>query len=172
MQPEQAYSLAQYLLSVIDREHATTRSVIAAVPHDRGDYKPDPRSKSAIDIAWHLASSEWFFARIALDGALPPGEGTRPEHVKTSADVLKFYDETVAPAKAELKKLTAEQLVKMIDFHGFFTAPAVVYLSLLQNHAIHHRGQLSVYLRPMGAKVPSIYGPSADEDIRPATAKA
>jgi uncharacterized damage-inducible protein DinB len=172
MQPEQAHGIAQFLLSVIDREHPTTRNVLAAVPHDKGDYKPDPKSKSAIDLAWHIASAEWFFARIAIDAALPSGEGNRPEHVKTSADVVKFYDETVAPVKAELKNLTPEQLVRTIDFHGMFTLPAVVYLNLLQNHTIHHRGQLSAYLRPMGAKVPSIYGPSGDEEVQPAAANA
>jgi uncharacterized damage-inducible protein DinB len=56
-----------------------------------------------------------------------------------------------------------EQLTTPVDFLGAFNFPAVLYLSFVNNHSIHHRGQLSVYLRPMGAKVPSIYGGSADE---------
>ena len=171
MQPEQAHGLAQFLAQVIEREHGTTRKVIAAIPEDKCNYQPDPKSKSALDLAWHLAGSEWFFCRIALDGAMPVRDPGRPENVKTPADVLKFYDETVAAAKAELKNLTPEQCAKRVDFFGMFEMPAVAYLNLLTNHSAHHRGQLSVYLRPMGAKVPSIYGPSADEDVRrPASA--
>jgi uncharacterized damage-inducible protein DinB len=56
-------------------------------------------------------------------------------------------------------------LLKSINFHNVFEFPAVVYLQLMVNHSIHHRGQLSAYLRPMGAKVPAIYGGSADEPI-------
>jgi uncharacterized damage-inducible protein DinB len=65
---------------------------------------------------------------------------------------------------AQAKTLTGEQLAKEIKFY-MFNLPAVSYLNFAQVHSIHHRGQLSVYLRPMGAKVPSIYGGSADEPI-------
>ena len=164
MQPDQAYGLAQFLLPNVEREHKTTRKVLAAVPADQGDYRPDPKSMSAFELAWHLASSERMFARMVLDGAGPQG-GARPEDVKTPADVVRYYDEVVAPVKEQLKSTTAETFVTPIDFHGMFTGPAAIYLNIMLQHSAHHRGQLSVYLRPMGAKVPSIYGPSGDEDI-------
>lgn len=166
MQPSEAYTVAQFLLPAIRHEHDKTRRVIEAVPADKCSYTPDDRSMTAIDLAWHLASSEWMFSRMVLDGQTPGGEGKRPENIKTPADVLKFYDETVAPVKGELKNATPEQLAKVIDFHGVFQAPGVAYMNLMLNHSSHHRGQLSVYLRPMGAKVPGIYGPSADEPIQ------
>ena len=165
MQPEQAYGLAQFLLHNVEQEQKTTRKVLAAVPADKGDYRPDPKSKTAFDLAWHLAASEQMFARTILEGALPTGGIPRPEDIKTPADVVRYYDEVVAPAKSGLKTATAEQYAKLIDFHGVFNGPGVIFLNVMLQHSAHHRGQLSVYLRPMGAKVPSIYGPSGDEEI-------
>jgi uncharacterized damage-inducible protein DinB len=68
---------------------------------------------------------------------------------------------------AQVKALSDDQLLKPISFFGIMTQPAVTYLSFLLMHGIHHRGQLSTYLRAMGAKVPSIYGGSADEPFPP-----
>jgi uncharacterized damage-inducible protein DinB len=164
MQPEQAYGVAQFLLRNVENEQKTTRRVLAAVPSDRGDYRPDPKSKTAFDLAWHLASSEQFFATMILDGVMPT-PGPRPDDVKTPADVVRYYDEVVVPLKEPLKSATPDQYAKPIDFRGLFTGPGVAFLSIMLHHSAHHRGQLSVYLRPMGAKVPSIYGPSGDEEI-------
>ena len=73
-----------------------------------------------------------------------------------------WYTENFGPRFEGLTKLSSEQLLKVIDFRGMFQLPAVTYLAFLLHHSIHHRGQLSMYLRPMGAKVPSIYGESYD----------
>ncbi|MBZ5651977.1 MAG: DinB family protein, partial [Acidobacteriia bacterium] len=72
------------------------------------------------------------------------------------------FDESFAANLQKLEGLSGEPLVRMIDFRGMFQLPAVGFIQLALNHTIHHRGQLSVYLRPMGAKVPSIYGESYD----------
>ena len=165
MQPAEANELGRFLTGVVEREHATTRKVIAAIPEGKEDYRPDPRAMSAVDLAWHLAGSELMFATMVVEGALPTSDRSRPENVKTAADVVRFYDEKVAPAKAQLKSATLEQFAKVIDFRGVLTAPAAVFLNILVSHSSHHRGQLSVYLRPMGAKVPSIYGQSGDEEV-------
>ena len=63
----------------------------------------------------------------------------------------------------QIRQMSGEQLAATLNFFGVAEFPAVVYLTWLSNHSIHHRGQLSAYLRPMGAKVPAIYGPSGDE---------
>ena len=68
----------------------------------------------------------------------------------------------LGPHFEKLTKLPNEQLVKIVDFRGMFQLPAVMYLNILMHHSIHHRGQLSMYLRPMGAKVPAMYGESHD----------
>lgn len=148
----------------MQNERKATRRVIESVPADKGDYKPDPVSMSALDLAWHIASSECFFINGVVNRKFEGG-GSKPEHIKTSADVLKWYDENIANATAAVSVLKGDVLAQNLDFMGFFNLPAVAYLSFMTSHSIHHRGQLSAYLRPMGAKVPGIYGPSADEPI-------
>lgn len=71
-----------------------------------------------------------------------------------------------------LKQVKGEQLIQPVDFRGLFQFPAVIYLQLGLSHSIHHRGQLSMYLRPMGAKVPSIYGESYDARVAREAAQA
>jgi uncharacterized damage-inducible protein DinB len=94
-----------------------------------------------------------------------------PSSIKTPADLLKWYDENHSKATAELAQVQGDNLATPIDFFGMFSFPAVAYAGFMCSHSIHHRGQLSSYLRPMGGKVPSIYGPSADEGL-PARASA
>ena len=77
--------------------------------------------------------------------------------------VAKWYAETFEMNFNRLTKLSSGQLVKIIDFRGIRQMPAVIYLLSGMSHTIHHRGQLATYLRPMGAKVPSIYGMSYDD---------
>ncbi|HYL73103.1 MAG TPA: DinB family protein [Bryobacteraceae bacterium] len=167
MTNDQAEFLLNHVyLPQIHNERATTRRVIEAVPAENCEYKPDPKSMSAIELAWHIASSECFFMNGVADAAFNPGGGARPDSVKTPADVLAWYDENSAKATARLAALKGDALTRMIDFFGVFNLPGIVYVGLMSNHSIHHRGQLSAYLRPMGAKVPRIYGGSADEPIQ------
>ena len=166
------FLLTQIYLPQIQHERKTTRRVIEAVPADKSSYRPDPVSKTAFELAWHLASSECFFLNGVAAGKFERG-GSMPESIKTPADILKWYDENSAKATAAVSGLKGDHLVRDIDFAGVFNLPAIAYLGLMNSHSIHHRGQLSTYLRPMGAKVPGIYGPSADEPIEiPATANS
>ena len=173
MTPDQAeFLLNQIYLPQIENERKTTRRVIEAVPVDKSAWRPDSTSKTALDLAWHLAASECFFLNGVATGKFE-ASGSMPENIKTSADVLKWYDENSAKATAGLKGLKGDALTKSLDFRGVFSLPAVAYLGLVNNHSIHHRGQLATYLRPMGAKVPRIYGGSADEPMElPAAAKS
>ncbi|HEX4595239.1 MAG TPA: DinB family protein [Bryobacteraceae bacterium] len=173
MNPEQAtFLLNEIYLPQIRNEHKTTRRVIEAIPCDNCGWKPDPTSKSALELAWHIASSECFFLNgIALGKYERTGDGSMPSSIKTPADLLKWYDENHSKATAELAQVQGDNLATPIDFFGMFSFPAVAYAGFMCSHSIHHRGQLSSYLRPMGGKVPSIYGPSADEGL-PARASA
>jgi uncharacterized damage-inducible protein DinB len=172
MTPDQAtFLLNDVYLPQIRNEQATTRRVIQAVPVDQGAWKPDPKSMSALELAWHIASAEPFFMNGIVQGTFVSDGGSMPDSIKTTADVVKWYDENFATAVAQLAQAKGEDLVRPIDFFGMFNFPGIDYARLMCNHAIHHRGQLSSYLRPMGAKVPQIYGPSADEPMTtPATA--
>jgi uncharacterized damage-inducible protein DinB len=159
MTPETAQTIADFLTPQLAQEHAITRKVLAAVPADNFTYKPSEKCMSAIDLATHIAAAEAFF----LNGVINGGFEWKQPDLKTPAEVLKFYDD-VAPLIEQVSKLPAEKLAQVISF-AIFNNPAVAYLQLHLNHNAHHRGQLSAYLRPMGARVPSIYGPSADESV-------
>jgi uncharacterized damage-inducible protein DinB len=82
--------------------------------------------------------------------------------VRNSADIANWYAQTFAVDFDRLAGLSGEQLIKVLDFRGLFQLPAVSYLEFGIRHSIHHRGQLSAYLRAMGGKVPAIYGESYD----------
>jgi uncharacterized damage-inducible protein DinB len=162
MNAELAKAIADYTLNDNDSERDTNKRVIAAIPAGQESYSPDAKSMPALKLAWHIASAEWFFLNGVCTGQFAAGGGEMPESVKTAQDVLTWYDENVPPVLAKAKALTGDDLAKVVDFFGMMQAPAVVYLTLMVKHGVHHRGQLSAYLRPMGAKVPGIYGPSAD----------
>ena len=136
--------------------------VIQAIPLDKGDYRPDTVSKTALELAWHIAAAEKRFLSGICTGAFDFAPIHRPESIDDSAKIAAWFDETFRANLQQVEGLSGEQLAKMIDFRGIFQQPAVLFLGLSQNHSIHHRGQLSMYLRPMGAKVPSIYGESYD----------
>ncbi|HKS76794.1 MAG TPA: DinB family protein, partial [Terriglobales bacterium] len=82
------------------------------------------------------------------------------------AELVQWYDENFTRGLDRVRSLTPQQLATPIDFLGVFNYPAVFYLAFLNNHSIHHRGELATYLRPMGSKVPSIYGGSYDEPFQ------
>jgi uncharacterized damage-inducible protein DinB len=158
--PEQALFLFETLLPSLENEHRITMKLLRAVPAGKADYRPDPNSMSAFDLCWHMAAAETRFLR-----SIPVGEFyTGPiEKVKTMEEVIAFYEENFERDLAALKAASGEQLARIMDFRGMFQLPAVSFISFSTGHIIHHRGQLSVYLRPMGVKVPSIYGESFDD---------
>ena len=152
-------------LDGILREAEITKKVIAAVPDAASSYKHDPHGRTAKELAWHLANTDVQF----MDGIADlKFKMESPEHPpQTSAEVVAWYDERMKRGAARVAAMTPEQLMTPIPFFGVFNLPAVLYLGFLNNHSIHHRGELATYLRPMGAKVPSIYGGSYDEPMQP-----
>lgn len=163
MKPEQAeFALHAMFLPALKNEHRITSSVIQAIPRDKGDYRPDEISRSALDLGWHIAATEMRFMDAVANGGFDYTSNPMPQAIKNSADLAEWYGPEFEKRLTGLSKLSAEQLTKVIDFRGMFQFPAVQYLAFLLHHTVHHRGQLSTYLRPMGAKVPSIYGESYD----------
>src|SRR5438067_1605325 len=156
LQPEQALFLRDAAaVPALKNEHPVTRRVIEAVPLDKSDYRPDAIGKSAIDLAWHIVGAEHRFMDAVLTGAFDFNNTGRPESMRTSADVARWYADTFARDIERVLAAPADQLTRIIDFRGVFQLPAVAYLQIAVHHSIHHRGQLSMYLRPMGAKVPA-----------------
>ena len=161
MTPDQAAFLLQTYLGTLKVESRTTKNVLQAVPADRADYRPDPVSKSAIELVRHIAAADIRFLDVVRAGAFTAGPGI-PEGIGTPAEIATWYETTYAEAFEALAKATPDQLLKVVDFRGLFQRPAVMFLASGLSHTIHHRGQLSSYLRSMGAKVPAIYGESYD----------
>ncbi len=162
MTSDQATFLRDFLLKAIQDEYPTTRRVIEAVPDEKSDYRPDPKSMTARELAWHIIDAEFLFLKGVSSGAFTAAEPT-VNKTKNIAEMLDVYEAGFKEGITNVKNLSAADLTKPISFFDIFNYPAVEYLNFLLQHSIHHRGQLSKYLRPMGSKVPAIYGPSADE---------
>lgn len=160
--PEQARTILEADLRILAMEQPITSSVIAAIPPDQVAYTPDPVTRSAIELAWHIVTAEHRFLSAVVDGAFDFTPRPRPETVRTPADVNAWWNERRPGLLERLKALPDAALTKPVDFRGQFTLPAVGFVRFILNHTTHHRGQLSMYLRPMGAAVPSIYGESFD----------
>jgi uncharacterized damage-inducible protein DinB len=171
MTPEQAtFLLNEIYLPQLRNEQKLTRRVIESVPADQCAYKPDPKAKSAFELASHIAGSEMLFLHLAATGQFDRSTAAVPESVKTPEALCAWYDENYAKAVDKLTACSAEDLAKPATF-AIFTMPAVAFAGFMLSHSIHHRGQLSTYLRPMGSKIPRIYGGSADEPL-PAQSQA
>jgi len=162
LSPQFAAGLREIMLQGLARELETTKKVLAAIPDDKRNYRPDPKSRTAWELAWHLASSDVQMTDEVADHKFQM-EPRFKEEPKNVAALVAWYETQFDRAIARVRAMTPEQLCTPVDFYGAFNMPVVFYLSFVNNHSIHHRGQLATYLRPMGSKVPSIYGGSADE---------
>ncbi len=164
MTAEQAMFLLQNVyLGTLKNESRVTKKILEAVPADKCEYRPDPVSKSAIELVRHIAAADNRFLEMVINGVFDTNAAVIPETVKTPQEIAAWYEERFTKNFETLSKLSGEQLVKMVDFRGMFQRPAITFAMLGLHHTIHHRGQLSSYLRSMGAKVPSIYGESYDD---------
>jgi uncharacterized damage-inducible protein DinB len=175
MTAEQARTIAEYFAGMMENEGGTTTRVLEAVPNDRRDYKPDDKSRSAWELATHLATADLWFIDSICDGAFvwdADGEKKDKAGLQTTDDVVEFYSREFPKRIERLRTTPGEQLAKEIDFFGMMKQPAIMFLGMANNHGIHHRGQLAAYLRAMGSKVPSLYGGSADEPFQAEAAQA
>ena len=152
----------EVMLPILKSESRTTASVLAAAPNAHLDYRPDPCAKSASELIRHIASAENLFLKTVADAAFMPGSVKVPAELQAPKDIVEWYEKEYAKNFDAVSALSGEQLIKMVDFRGLFARPAYAFLQFGLVHTVHHRGQLSTYLRPMGGKVPAIYGESYD----------
>jgi uncharacterized damage-inducible protein DinB len=141
-----------------ENEAKTTRNVLARIP-ESSDYRPDPRSRTAQEIAWQIVSEE-----KSLIDALETGKmGWAPDPMPaTMTDVVAAYEKQSASIVQRLKALPNARWNGSLEFFGHSRTASTMAWSFLFD-IVHHRGQITTYLRPMGSTVPQIYGPSADE---------
>ena len=161
-------STIEALLQELEQEAQTTRRVLERVPGDRLGWKPHDRSWSLGQLALHVATVPGAIAEIAQQSPFPLPQFNQPSPTST-AEVMSAFDQSLGKARAILGTMDDSALTKMwrvVDGDREVMAIPVgaVLRSIMLNHWYHHRGQLSVYLRQVGAQVPSIYGPSADEN--------
>ena len=163
MDPKEAKALADFLVADFEYEMQTTLRVLQAVPDSNLDYRPDPKSKTGLGLVRHIALEDpWFLNCIANGEFTNPPDDSDACGIMNSADAAARYKEKLPQALGRVRGLSGEKLATIIDVFGVVQAPGVNLLSIATKHSVHHRGQLSTYLRAMGGKVPGIYGPSAD----------
>jgi uncharacterized damage-inducible protein DinB len=159
-------SFAETLLPEFDQEMATTRRVLERVPDDRGEWKPHPKSFSIGHLAQLVAwMPGWITGAVAQDGLdLAKAGGYSQEKTAT---LLAMFDRNVQEARAALQGARDEALAEPWSLRmgdkELMAMPKAAVIRQNVNHLVHHRGQLSVYLRLLDIPVPSIYGPTADE---------
>lgn len=164
MTAEQAVFLLQEVyLGALKNESRLTKKILDAVPADKADYRPDAISKTANELVRHIAGADNRFLEAVISGVFDVNPAMIPENLKTPQEIAAWYEARFAKNFEALRKLRGEQLTKIVDFRGMFQRPAVTFVMMGLHHTIHHRGQLTSYLRSMGAKVPSIYGESYDD---------
>lgn len=154
----------------LDNEISITRRILERVPDDKFDWKPHPKSFSLGQLASHIATiGQWWPLTVStnfLDFAqpMPP-----PKQAATSKELIETFDDTWEKTLAVLWQTEDEAMLENWELRRgekvLLSHPRVVVLrAMIINHMVHHRGQLSVYLRLLDVPVPSIYGPSADDD--------
>ena len=140
------------------KEGTTTRNVLARIP-EGSDYRPDPKSRTAQQIAWQIVGEEKWIIEALENGKAEWAPGAMPATMK---EIVETYDKQNADIVERLKSLPARSWEGELDFFGNKRPAAPMAWSFLFD-IVHHRGQITTYLRPMGAKVPQVYGPSGDE---------
>jgi uncharacterized damage-inducible protein DinB len=166
-------TISQSLLPEFDNEMANTRKTLERVPDDKFAWKPHPKSSAMGPLANHVATLVgWANDSISTDSfdlAPPGGQPSRPPEAANRAELLSIFDQGVARARAAIAGAADEHLMKpwslLHSGKTLMTMPRIAVIrSFVLSHIIHHRAQLGVYLRLNDIPVPSIYGPSADEN--------
>jgi uncharacterized damage-inducible protein DinB len=163
--------IGQKIASELKHEAVSTMKMLERLPDDKLDWKPHEKSMTLGRLASHTAELSGFITRILTSDEMD--FLTReyvPTVVKSSEEAVALFKEKSASALAELEKVTDEKLMENWTMrngdHVIFTMPRIAAIRGVGiSHFIHHRGQLSVYLRMLDIPVPSIYGPSADETM-------
>jgi uncharacterized damage-inducible protein DinB len=167
-------SLGQAMLPEYDQEVQTTRRLLERVPTEKFDWKPHEKSFSFMELVNHLARLPGWGAETvgteALDLAPEGGEYKPPPPAESTEGVLELFDKTTTAFREALAGVGDEELMQpwslLSGGEELFTLPRIAVLrGMILNHIVHHRGQLSVYLRLNDIPVPAIYGPSADEGM-------
>ena len=161
-------ALSKALLPEFDEEMKNTRKMLERIPDDKLDYKPHEKSMALGRLASHVAELPSWAANTLQSEVLEIQAGQQPYMAKNSKQLLEDFDKNVAEARKLIAGAADADFDKIWTFkyggQTIFSMPrAAVIRSVVMNHLIHHRAQLSVYLRLNEIEIPGMYGPSADE---------
>jgi uncharacterized damage-inducible protein DinB len=163
-------SIAQGLLQELEQEAATTRRLLERVPDNRASWRPHEKSWTLGELAMHVAIVPGGTAEfVAQPSPVQAPDFPTPPAAPSTAELLRRFDESIAKAKTVLTGMTdasATEMWKMVaGGREVLAMPRAAFMrAIMLNHWYHHRGQLTVYLRFLGVPLPSIYGPTADEN--------
>jgi uncharacterized damage-inducible protein DinB len=160
--------IADSIVAELDQEAQTTKRVLDRVPGDKLSWKPHPRAFSLGQLALHIAAVPGGVAAAAIGDTFEAPSFTQSE-AKSCKEVLDTFSQSLNNAKDALKKMDDAKLNSTWSLtkngRTIMSIPRIAFIrSIMMNHLYHHRGQLAVYLRMLEVPVPSIYGPSADEN--------
>jgi uncharacterized damage-inducible protein DinB len=159
-------SMADALLPEFDHEMATTRRVLERVPSEKADFKPHPKSFSLAHLSLLISGMPGWLTRTLRETELDLGKFAGYSNQKTET-LLASFDKNVKEAREAIASTSDADFMKIWKLTGngqvYLSMPRAAAVRSHINHLIHHRGQLSVYLRLIDVPVPSIYGPTADE---------
>ena len=141
-----------------NKEAKTTRNVLARIP-EGSDYRPDPKSRTAKEIAWQIICEERMLIDALESGRVEWAPAPAPQTMK---EMVEIYEQHSAAMEQRWAALPPEKWNGTLEFFGRERPAAPMAWSFLFD-IVHHRGQITTYLRPMGSTVPQIYGPSGDE---------
>ena len=163
--------LVDPILKELDMEAEGTRKLLSRLPNDKLGWKPHPKSRTLGALAMHIATMPGAISALAVRESfeLPPGASPDPAVPATPAEIALTFEESLRAAKEALAPLDDERLLAdwSITKNGkpIMTFSRIGFLRrVMLNHAYHHRGQLTVYLRLLGVPLPAVYASSADEN--------
>lgn len=164
-------TLGQTLAAELKHEAVSTRKMLERVPEDKFDWQPHEKSMKLGRLASHVAEiSHWVNAALTQDELDFATSDYKPETANSARDLVEIFDKTVGEAAGLLENVSDRDIMRKWRLRNgekvFFELPKIAVIrSMVLNHLIHHRGQLSVYLRLNDVPLPSVYGPTADEPM-------
>lgn len=162
-------TIGQRYAAELEHEAVATRKMLERVPDDSFDWQPHAKSMRLGQLASHVADvPNWIRPTVTMDELDFDQNSFQPKEMRNAADLVNYFDQSLSDALEVLRSADDEEMTKKWRLRSgdkiFFEMPRVQVLrSMVMNHLIHHRGQLSVYLRLKDVSLPGAYGPSADE---------